>query len=180
MVDRVSMSIVRITGEREVEGWFGAQQVTYTCSGEVIAINRVLTAAHCVGEKLLSDGTVATPLSVNEDMDLALLQTKTSKPALVRRETQVLRYEPLTAIGYAWGLTSLSALSVTPFLIDITPEKGLSPGILVQPAYIGGMSGGPVVDESGQMIGIVQASTPEGVGYGVGVKLIEAFLVGTN
>ena len=53
MVNRVQSSVVRITGRMDVpfEG-----PLSYVCTGEVFAPNRVLTAAHCVGILMQVDG----------------------------------------------------------------------------------------------------------------------------
>ena len=95
MVDKVSSSVVRVTGEAEVMTFFGPQHVTYVCSGEVIAVNRVLTAAHCVGESLKADGKPATALSINESYDLALLVVVTDKPALAFSKHPVKKFDKL-------------------------------------------------------------------------------------
>jgi S1-C subfamily serine protease len=50
------------------------------------------------------------------------------------------------------------------------------PGIVVQGGYIPGMSGGPVIDKDGQVVGIIQQSD-QNIGYGVGVDRISEFLL---
>lgn len=179
MVDQVSSSVVRITGEADEMTMFGPEHVHYICSGEVIAPNRVLTAAHCVGENMLSDGVKAVALKIDKKTDLALLVTLTDKPALTFRNEDPIRFESLTAVGYAFGMEKLTALSVRVLIVSVAPFDDMVPGILVQPGYVGGMSGGPVVDADGVMVGIIQASA-DGIGYGVGNTLIKAFLVGQD
>lgn len=176
MIDRVSSSIVRITGDKL---WEGETRVNYICSGEVIAIHRVLTAAHCVGEHMRADGIPATVVAQDPYYDLALLVADTDKPPLILRDYPVQRFEQLTGIGYAWGFNRLTALTGQAFLLNISPGDKIAPGTLVQAQYIGGMSGGPVVDYNGHMVGIVQQSNT-GIGFGVSTQLIRAFLLGTE
>ncbi len=177
---RAASSIVRVTGTVQIIDFFqGPLQGTYVCSGEVIAPNRVLTAAHCVGDAMLADGVpVLHVLGTDKFYDLALLDVPTAKPALVLRDGDAVVNEPLLAMGYAWGYNVITTLQVHPILVNIIPYKGGAPGILVQGAYIGGMSGGPVIDRYGEMVGIVQQRTEDGAGYGVGSVVIRAFLLG--
>lgn len=176
---RTSASIVRITGEKTEKDFFGEETTApYTCTGEVIAQNKVLTAEHCVGEKLRADGRLAQVLRKDEYYDLALLAVKTGKkPALTLREADVELFEPLMGIGYAFGWSTLTPLQVSGAVINKWPEPKLAPGIFVQTDYIGGMSGGPVVDHRGRMVSIVQQRN-QGLGYGVGTLIIRAFLLG--
>ncbi len=174
MVDRVSSSIVRIT--------VATDEGDHTCSGEVIGVNRVLTAGHCFGALVQADGIQAKVLKVDKWADLMVLSVLTSKPAITFRDSDVVRFEDLTAIGYAFGWTKLSIVRVQAYLLNIDPfdnNNEAAPGLIVQGAYISGMSGGPVVDADGRMVGIVQQAN-QGVGYGVGTQLMKAFLLGVE
>ncbi len=169
MVDRVSSSIIRITLEQD-----GA---AHSCTGEVIGINLVLTAAHCKGDNLLADGAKAKILKTDDYFDLMLLSVPTAKPDLTLRDTPVVRFEDLTAIGYSFGFTQLTVLKVTPFLVGYAASSTMAAGTFTQGDFIHGMSGGPVVDADGRMVGMTQQTT-QGTGYGVGVLLIRGFLLG--
>lgn len=181
VIDRAQSSVVRITGDKDMMTLDGPQHGYYVCTGEVIALNRVLTAAHCVGDRMLADGHDAKVLKADETTDLAVLEVATKKPTLTMRDAPVERFETLSGIGYAWGLTRLSVLAERVFLTRVTPPDDNSPApkILVQPGFIGGMSGGPVVDTNGLMVGIVQ-ETGDGIGLGVSVLQIRAFLESVN
>lgn len=176
MVDRVSASIVKIRGEKDFDTFFGEVHGAYSCSGFVVAKHRVLTAAHCLGDNMTADGIAATPLIANEHYDLALLDVDTPKAPLEIRDRPVTRFEALTAIGYGFGWDQLSAVPVTVTIVNQRTEGDGAPGIITHGSYIGGMSGGPVVDIAGRVVGIVQQSD-EGAGYGVGTLLIRAFLL---
>ena len=172
MVDTVSASVVRVTGLNEAGDHF-------VCSGFVIRESRVLTASHCVGTMVQADGLAVTVIKVDPYYDLAVLDVKTNKHTLTFQDAPVYRFEPVTAVGYAWGATVLTALQARIDIYDYAIAEDEAPGIVVQNAYIGGMSGGPVVDESGAVVSIAQRAY-SGMGFGVGTKLISAFLVGVR
>lgn len=178
VVEIAQASLVRITGETETEGFFGPQRVRYSCSAFQIAPNRVLTAAHCVGEKMLGDGHGIRVLKVDKYYDLALLQSE-GKPSLEFRDKPVSRFEKLTAIGYAFGWTKLSTLNVTVLIENYAVQADAPVGIIVQGGYIGGMSGGPVVDDAGAVVSVVQRGSAQ-IGYGVSTLLVRAFLLGED
>src|SRR5438445_1401153 len=123
MVEKVEKSVVRITGEMTRETMFSTQQGTYTCTGEVIAPNKVLTAAHCVGQKMKTDlDEVQVVVKADKNLDLAVLATNThQKPSMKFRKEPVVRFEVLTAIGYAYGATELSVLLERVFFVHYYP-----------------------------------------------------------
>jgi Trypsin-like peptidase domain len=180
LVDSTSASIVRITGEMDVETMFGTQRAEYVCTGWVVAQNRVMTAGHCGSDDMRADGYQAHVLLMDKYYDLALLDTPTgTKPALVIATQAPTTYEHLVAIGYAHGFTRPFVLDEKVVLLDYTPDPAIAPGLWMSPGFMGGMSGGPVVDEHGVVVAIVQR-TADQAGYGVSAFLIRAFLVGTG
>lgn len=170
MIDHVHDSIVRVTDTEAI-----------VCTGEVIAAERILTAAHCLENDgpFYTDGVLAKVLKVDEQADLALLSAPVHRPALVLRVETVPRFETFTGVGYAFGTRRLYDLRVQSLLIDVAPDGVRTPGLIMQTGYIPGMSGGPVIDDRGQMVGIIQ-QTNAGVGYGVGTLIIRAFLLGVD
>lgn len=176
MVDKVSASVVRITGIAEESD---GEMKPHTCSGFVISKNAIMTANHCLGEKLMVDGVPARVVKADQYYDLALLVAPSDKQPLPFRFSLVERYEDVTAIGYAYGWTKLAVLKDRVFLIDWSVEDGIPPSLVVQGALIRGMSGGPMVDKDGNVVGVSQR-TNDGVGVGIGVLLIRAFMVGVE
>ena len=166
MVDHVSASVTLVTN---AEG---------SCSGFVVAPHRVMTADHCVGESMKSDGVEATVVKEDEGHDLALLDVPTDRPILGFQDTPVVQFQQLTAIGHGFGWLQLTVLRVTVMLVAVSPTADYFDGILVQGGYIHGMSGGPVVDDSGLIVGIVQ-QVNEGAGFGMNSPTMKAFLLGT-
>lgn len=166
-VDTVSASIVHVTGEAG------------KCTGEIIAQDRVLTAGHCYQNPIYSDGEIATVIRNDPAVDLMLLKVPTGKrPTLVLQDASVEPYTLLVAFGYAYGIPKLTVFPVLVLFPKFPApwnRNHTKPGIVVQPSYIGGMSGGPVVNSAGEMVGIIQQGDGH-VGYGIGVVLIRAFL----
>ena len=179
LVDRVSLSIVRITGEMTVMTFEGPMTGHYVCTGFVLAVDEVMTAGHCaVGTQMRADGRdVQKVLRLDKVADLALLKVETRRPPLKIREREAERFEAVTAIGYGFGWDQVLAIATQVLLTAYSPCDECPPGLIMQPGFIGGMSGGPIVDQDGQLIGIVQQAN-EGIGYGVGSLIIRAFLVG--
>ncbi len=174
VVEKAQTSVLHILGSvTDDDGNVGH----YSCTGFAIAKRRVLTAAHCNGKDMTADGIHAILLKADVQSDLMLLEVGTGRKPMTFRDTPVVRFEELTAIGYGYGWHYLTVLTVHPILVDVTVE-GMAPGMFVQGGYIGGMSGGPVIDMDGYVVGIVQR-TSEGVGYGVTALTIKAFLLGT-
>ncbi len=170
MITRVQMSVVRID--------VAADEGQGTCTGEVVAPGRVLTAAHCLGEVILADGQSAQPIAIDEGNDLLLLAAQVARPPLPLCMTPTEKYQPLTAMGYAWGWSRMAVLRVVAMWMHYTPDaNSFAPGLFTDGGYIGGMSGGPVVSDEGCQVGIVQRTSPDGkVGYGVENDTIAEFL----
>ena len=169
VIEQASRSVYLVTTEIDGE--------RRRCSGFLIADERILTAGHCTGETMTVAGIPATILNADAYYDLALLAAPIHGTPLILRDLPVARFEELVAIGHAYGWQRLLTLHVRVYYVDMTPAEGMRPGLLVKPGYIGGMSGGPVIDAAGQVVGIIQASNHD-LGYGIGVVLIRAFLVG--
>jgi S1-C subfamily serine protease len=180
LIDRVSESVVQIHGKATAMTFFGPTEYSYSCSGFVIAKDRVLTDEHCLGEDMTVDGISPVVIQKSvEAVDLALLNIHTDKPALTFRTTEVKRFSTVYSIGHGYGWKSITALKHRLLLFRNSPAEGYTPGLIVEGPFIGGMSGGPIVDEDGDVIGIVQASNQE-IGYGVGWNVIGEFLAGTD
>ena len=168
----VSRSVVRVTEETR-----GSSDEV--CTGIVLAQNRVLTAAHCVGEATQADGQEAILLKSDEFYDLAWLNVLTVRPPLLVADDVVQENDEVQAYGYAWGWDRLTMLACRVIHVDFSPNPKMPVGVFTQGGYLPGMSGGPVVNSRSELIGIIQ-QTNDGVGYGVGVQLIRAFLLGTK
>jgi S1-C subfamily serine protease len=176
--DEITSSIFRITGTKNVDTIFGYGSSQYTCTGFQVDKQKVLTAAHCTGDNMLADGHEATLLKIDHYYDLALLSVeKADKPYLTLDDTPVKRFDELFASGYAYGWNKPLTFPVRAFIIDFPPVDGLPPGLNVMGPYIGGMSGGPLLNKKNGVVGVIQRAS-QNTGYSVGTVIIRAFMVG--
>jgi S1-C subfamily serine protease len=174
VLDKVDRSVVRVTATIP-----GPDDLHSICTGFVIAPDEVLTANHCIYTMLQVNGAAADILKTDAYYDLALLHVETNRQPLPLSDTPPVRFEELTAIGYANGWPILTDLNVRVLLVNFIPVKGEAPVIMVQGPLIPGMSGGPMVNKDGEVVAISQA-TNEVAGLGTGTLLIRAFLLGVG
>jgi hypothetical protein len=152
--DKVQDSVVRIVGGNS-EG-----------SGFFIKPDQVITNFHVIdGEPspkiIFPDGTFITPVKITgtKEVDLALLYTDKNFPEYVLplpNEDLITKDEPLLSTGYPLG-TSLTgrATTVRGNFIDFRQSK--KDGIVyiqTNISVVSGMSGGPLTDQCGKVVGI--------------------------
>lgn len=142
-----------------------------TCTAFVVDGTRglALTAEHCVVDGqvlLLADGEVSEVVKKSEW--LALVKVKPlSRPPLDIAQAAPPLYEATFGFGWAFGKV---------FLVLERPVAGTDgTDIVVGGAYIEGMSGGPVVNAKGQVVGVIQGGVPAAA-WASGVKEIREFL----
>lgn len=174
--DRVASSLYRITGSADVETILGKRHVDYICTGFQVAPGRIMTAAHCVGDDMKADGMAVKVISADKYFDLALLSGGLNRPALKFRERAVERFEQLISLGYGYGWNKLTIMTHEVMIPNYRVVDQVAVGMIVRGGYIGGMSGGPVVDQSGLVVGVVQMSNSQ-VGFSVGTTVIKTFLL---
>lgn len=145
------------------------------CSGFVVDAARkyVQTAAHCADKELWVDRVSAITISKDSQEDLMILEVKDLDPS---RETLRLAAEDpeigleVMSAGYGYALKRpffrKAMVSDNGVMI---PEIG-GPFIGVDSGFIGGQSGGPVVNINGEVVAIVQrASDKLGIGVSASV-----------
>lgn len=152
--DKLKGSVVRVVGGYS-EG-----------SGFFVGDNQVLTNFHVVADEpspkvIFPDGSFITPDRIigDRNADLALLFTKDDYPNFVlplSNEIAFSQNEPLVATGYPMG-TELSgkATVLRGNFIDFRNPKSQPVGyIQTNISLVEGMSGGPLTDQCGEVVGI--------------------------
>jgi S1-C subfamily serine protease len=136
----------------------------------------VLTAAHCDGEKLYVDQATAKVISKDTKKDLMVLEVEdTGRPALKLAKDNPKIGDEVASLGYGWGLER--PMFRTAHVSDdntYIPEDGIGgPFIVIDAQFVGGQSGGPVINTAGEVVLIVQRGGG-GVGIGVGAEVIRS------
>jgi hypothetical protein len=126
----------------------------------------VLTNFHVIANEpspkiILPTGQVLTPVKIvgNKDADLAMLQTNESFSELVYPlpyEVSLVEDEPLISAGYPLGSDISGRVTmVSGAYIATRKTKGLPVSYLQSDiSLVPGMSGGPLVDQCGELVGI--------------------------
>lgn len=180
----VEKSIVRLTLHSE------SSMEWYICTAFSIDDRKFLTAAHCVipmdeegqiipDAQLRANGMPAFVLKLDTDLDLAVIVTDIVRPSLKLRDKELERFEDVHAVGYGEGFLKPLFTDQRVMLTNYKIAAGIAAGTVFMHPFIGGMSGGPVYDYDGLVVGIVQRAS-DSIGYGVPVSTIKYFLNKSN
>jgi S1-C subfamily serine protease len=138
-------------------------------------VDYVLTAAHCEAEKLWADQSVATVIAKNKEKDLIVLSVEdTDRPALKLAKDNPVVGQEVASFGYGYGLERplfrLTHISAETYI----PYDGIGgPLFMTDATFVGGQSGGAVVNAEGEVVMMVQMGT-NSVGMGVGADTIRS------
>lgn len=155
-----------------------------TCTGSVInsaardkgSRDFILTAAHCYGDKQFADHVPATVVYKDEkaNRDVMVLEVEdTGRPALKLAAKNPERGSDVASYGFGFGMADAmfrqANVSSTSYFI---PEDGIGgPFVMINAGFIGGQSGGPIVNAQGEIVMIVQRGS-DSVGIGIGAETI--------
>jgi S1-C subfamily serine protease len=148
------------------------------CTAFVIDTARkyVLTAAHCdtPGKTMWVDRVEARIVARDQLKDLLVLEVPHLDPArpALRLAKNPTRGQNVMSIGYGMALERpfFRIAHVSDDAVTIPNVEG-GPFIGLDAAFVGGQSGGPVVDHEGRVVMIVQRASNT-VGIGVGADTI--------
>lgn len=145
---------------------------TGSCTGYVIDNNRdfVFTAAHCLSSDntyVVDTSLVGKAVWMHTPMDLMVLKVDgINKPSLRPRSKPIRVGMDAAAFGWGYSLNEplfraghVSALS---HILDGAYGNWLA----LDTTFIGGMSGGPIFDVEGKLMGSIQLSDRTSTGWG--------------
>ncbi len=139
---------------------------TSWCSGFVVGLTRVISAIHCIenGEEFLVDGKVARIVKKDENFVLFDVGVQDWRPLPLARSYQ--HGEEVVSLGWRAGLLLIYGRHIATFYEDVIQLDGpITPG----------MSGGPVVNMAGEVVGLNQGTTTDR-GFISPVQMIRKFL----
>ncbi len=153
--DRVRGSVVRIVG--------GYSEGT----GFFITQNQILTNFHVIADEpspkiVLPDGSFITPIKIvgDKDADLAILTTTNTYPDYVMplpsERVGIYKDEPLIATGYPLGTELVGESTTVKGNFIAYRQSKQNPMVYIQTdvSLVNGMSGGPLTDQCGSVVGI--------------------------
>lgn len=162
----VKQSAVEISVNTD-EGEAGA------CTGWVIDNERdyVITAAHCDGKTLYADNLKAEVKAKDTKTDLMVLYVKDiDRPSLKLAKKNPEVGQEVASFGWGYALEQplfrVAHVSAT----NVALERAHY--IAIDGTFVGGQSGGPVINPEGEVVLIVQMGNNV-VGFGVGAETIE-------
>lgn len=133
-------------------------EASYICTGFSINEKKgyVLTAAHCYhGESMFVDEMPAIVTFVDQRYDLLVLTVLgEAYPALKPRHRIAAKGLPVVAVGYGYG--KMASIAKVAHIGNPWFQIGPEPWFVVDTGYVGGMSGGPVLDGDGLVVGTIQ------------------------
>jgi S1-C subfamily serine protease len=178
LVARVSPTVVQIeTARSRGTGFF-------------VRPNTIITNAHVIGSdisvrvrKPTGDVVNASVEAVAQDLDLAVLRIATLQPgqafASLGSVASVRTGQEVMAIGSAMGVLQNT---VTRGIVSGVRQTGAVTLVQTDAAINPGNSGGPLVDRSGQVIGITTMGVPtaQGISFAVAVDHAAELLTGRH
>jgi S1-C subfamily serine protease len=135
----------------------------------------LLSAAHCDGDGLYADQTPAKVLFKDTKKDLMVLEVDDlERPALklATRDPKVGELVASYGYGYALERPMFRVAHISDDKTYIHEDNVGGPFFVLDAAFVGGQSGGPVVNAAGDVVMIVQRASDR-VGLGVGADIIK-------
>ena len=184
------------TGGEPLPGGSGASRARGSASGTafLVAPNVLLTNHHvvdrCTAVTVGDEQLPATVVASDQSIDLALVRAQVRSPniPLLRREASVVLGESVVVAGYPLG-EILGSLNITTGSVSAeTGIRGQAQLFQFTAPVQPGSSGGPVLDENGQLLGVVvsrmsdgyamrtSGSVPQNVNFAIKPDVVRGFL----
>ncbi|MCU1390909.1 MAG: peptidase family protein [Ilumatobacteraceae bacterium] len=196
IVAKIRSSVVKVSVDISATSSTGAGEgvgtgVILTAGGEILTNAHVVSDADKVRVVLdgQSDPVAAKVLGVDVGNDLALLKIDGKDlPVMALADSDTVKVgQPVVAMGYALDLegdASVTAGIVSALNRSMVTDNGALNGLIQTDAAISsGNSGGPLVNASGEMIGINTAvargdttNTATNIGFAISTKEIEKII----
>jgi len=138
-------------------------------------VDFILTAAHCEAVKLWADQAEAKVIAKNKEKDLLVLSIEDSgRPSMKLAADNPKVGDEIASFGYGYGLERplfrLTHISAETYI----PYDGIGgPLFMTDATFVGGQSGGPVINAAGEVVMRLQLGT-NSVGMGVGAETIRS------
>lgn len=156
-------------------------------SGAMIGNGFILTNDHVIGENTGTlEVTVTTYdgvshdaklINSNKELDLALLHIESDAGGFLLSNIEPFAGMPIMSVGNPVGLPDWSFSEG--FIINAyqicNSSIGIVHNIMSDNEVLGGNSGGPLINDTGKLIGIVRAKSP-GMSYSIPMNDIQIFL----
>lgn len=190
IVKEVKPSVVTVSTEIPHPSiFFGYEPIRGYGSGFVVEPGYVITNAHVVREAtrvtvVFSDGSIsdASIIAMDQQRDLALLRTaKHGEPIKLGDSDKLEVGEIVLAIGSPLGLleNTVTMGVVSAVGRTITAQNMLLEDLIQTDAAINpGNSGGPLINLSGEAVGVATAIIPfaQGIGFAIPINTVKRFI----
>lgn len=173
ILDRTLLSTFRLSHSMGVDPETGHPK-SYVCTGWIqnAAKGWGITAAHCIPDDtdsqplLVNDRIEVEVVKVDKEKDLAVIKIPVMMGPPIEFAKDVNVLDEVVAIGYGYGKMKAEMRHVAGFDGDnVFFDNELAPG----------MSGGPIVNMQGELVGVVDA-TADAVGVGIDLDALRDFL----
>ena len=154
---------------------FDPAQLTYGCTAFAIDARKWMTAAHCIGREMMIDDHPAFLVIQDKALDLAVVVSDYVRPALTIREEPLHPQEEVVGLGYGYSWKYPVITHHYAVLMNFSPLPDIAPGTWFNGGFIGGQSGGVLIDRAGLVVGVIQRSDYQ-YGYGVNSATMLEFL----
>lgn len=149
----------------------GLNKYQTVCTGFVTGFEEITTADHCYGSDMRVDGMAAIEVGHDLEFDLMILKVPgLRKVPVLFNPIPVEVGKEIAAYGHAYGGSDMTLKTG-----NVGKHDRHNYEVTFDSTYIGGMSGAPVIDTGGMVVGIVQSSNSN-LGLGADSEAILWFI----